>query len=180
MTEAQLNQLKFPIGKFQKPAAFTDELQQQYIRDIESFPERIAKEVAHLSDAQLDTTYRPDGWTIRQVVHHCADSHMNSLTRFKLALTEDKPTIKPYYEERWAELADSKTLPVQPSLLLLQGLHTRWTMLLRSLTKEQWTRSFIHPEHGKEFRLEENLGIYAWHCNHHLAHITELKKRRNW
>ncbi len=180
MSESELVSLKFPIGKFQKPTELSQELLEGYITDIETFPSRLKKELATLNDEQLDTPYRPDGWTLRQVVHHCADSHMNSLTRFKLALTEDKPTIKPYYEERWAELADSKTMPVQQSLLLLEGLHARWTVLLWSLTAAELKRSFIHPEHGKEFRLDENLGIYAWHCNHHLAHITMLKKAKHW
>ncbi len=180
MTVQELQLLKFPIGKFQKPAELTKEILNGFIKDIETFPVRLRKEVGSLNDAQLDTPYRPDGWTIRQVVHHCADSHMNSLIRFKLALTEDKPTIKPYYEERWAELADSKTMPISPSLNLLEGLHARWTVLLNSLTEKELQKSFIHPEHGKEFRLDENLGIYAWHCNHHLVHITSLKKRMNW
>lgn len=180
MTETELNQLKFPIGKFEKPPVLTDLLRESFITDIETFPARLRKEVASLNDSQLDTPYRPDGWTIRQVVHHCADSHMNSIIRFKLALTEDKPTIKPYFEDRWAELADTKNLSIEPSLLLLEGLHTRWTKLLRSLSLEDLKRSFIHPEHGREIVLEENLGIYAWHCNHHLAHVTSLKKRMGW
>jgi hypothetical protein len=180
MTEQELQALKFPIGKFQKPAKLTKEVLSGFMKDIETFPSRLKKEVIALTDAQLDTPYRPDGWTIRQVVHHCADSHMNSLIRFKLTLTEEKPTVKPYYEERWAELADSKTMPIPPSLNLLEGLHARWTVLLHSLTEKDLEKSFIHPEHGKEFRLDENLGIYAWHCNHHLAHIASLKKRMNW
>jgi hypothetical protein len=180
MTEAELTTLKFPIGKFQKPALLTDEILERFIKDIETFPGRLRKEVSSLNDQQLDTPYRPEGWTLRQVVHHCADSHMNSIIRFKLALTEDKPTIKPYFEERWAELPDSKNLPVEHSLLLLEGLHARWVTLLRLIPKEELKKSFIHPEHGKEIQLEENLGIYAWHCNHHLAHITSLKMRMNW
>jgi hypothetical protein len=171
---------KFPIGKFRKPEKLTKEIIEGFIQDIESFPSRLKKEVATLNNDQLDTPYRPDGWTIRQVVHHCADSHMNSIIRFKLALTEDKPTIKPYYEERWAELPDSKNLPVESSLKLLEGLHTRWIILLRSLTEDDLRKTFIHPEHGKEFRIDENIGVYAWHCNHHLAHITTLKKTKNW
>ncbi|MFZ9846607.1 MAG: YfiT family bacillithiol transferase, partial [Flavobacteriales bacterium] len=126
------------------------------------------------------TPYREMGWTIRQVVHHCADSHMNSLTRFKLTLTEDKPVVKPYWEDRWAELVDSKSMPISPSVQMLEGIHARWTVLLNSLSEQDLVKSFIHPEHGKEFRVDENIGVYAWHCNHHLAHITELKKRKNW
>ncbi len=180
MSEQELEKLRFPIGKFIAPPTLDEQVLNLFIKDIESFPERLKKETIHLSDEQLNTPYRPQGWTIRQVVHHCADSHMNSLIRFKLALTEEKPTIKPYWEDRWAELADSKTMPIEPSLMLLQGLHQRWTVLLRSLGENDLHKSFIHPEHGKEFRLDANIGVYAWHCNHHLAHITELKKRKEW
>jgi hypothetical protein len=175
-----LDSLRFPIGKFEAPQILTQELMDGYIKDIETLPARLKQAVNGLNDAQLDTPYRPDGWTIRQVVHHCSDSHMNSMIRFKLALTEDEPTIKPYYEERWAELADSKTIPIAPALLLLEGLHQRWTILLRSLSNEDLQKTFIHPEHGKRFRLDENIGVYAWHGNHHLAHITSLKTRMNW
>jgi len=180
MTEAELIKLKFPIGKFVKPQLISNEIIQKWIEDIEFFPARIKKEVIGLNEAQLDTQYRPNGWTIRQVVHHCADSHMNSLTRFKLSLTEDKPVIKPYFEERWAELVDSKTMDITPSLKMLDGIHARWSILLKNLATEDLKRTFVHPEHGKEFRVDENIGVYAWHCNHHLAHITQLKKSKNW
>ncbi|MFA9194624.1 YfiT family bacillithiol transferase [Flavobacterium sp. FBOR7N2.3] len=175
-----LEQLKYPIGQFESPAKITKDILSQWIAAISSFPTRLKNEVNHLTNEQLDTPYRANGWTIRQVIHHCADSHMNSLTRFKLALTEDQPTIKPYYEERWAELLDSKNMPIAPSLKILEGIHERWTVLLNHLTEEQNGRIFIHPEHGKTFRLDENIGVYAWHCKHHLAHITETKKRNNW
>jgi len=175
-----IEKLRFPIGKYQKPAQITPEILATYITDIESFPSRLKSEVEHLSNTQLDTRYRPEGWTIRQVVHHCADSHANALIRFKLAMTEDTPTIRPYYEDRWAELADSKTMPVEPSLQLLEGLHIRWTVILKSLNEKDLQKTFIHPEHGKSFKLDENTGIYAWHCNHHLAHITTLKERKGW
>lgn len=180
METVKLEDLKFPIGRYQKPESLTKEVIDKFISDIEFFPQRLRKEVEKLSDEQLDSQYRPEGWTIRQVVNHCADSHMNSLTRFKLALTEDKPIIKPYYEDRWAEHADSKTIPVEAALLMLEGLHKRWVVLLRSLSSEELKKGFIHPEHGREFRLDENIGVYAWHCNHHLAHITTLKKRKGW
>jgi hypothetical protein len=180
MTTNTLESLRFPIGKFEAPEILTQELLHGFIKDIETFPGRLKQAVDGLNDEQLDTRYRPDGWTIRQVVNHCADSHMNSLIRFKLALTEEEPTIKPYDEERWAELADSKTMPVTPALLLLEGLHQRWTVLLKSLRPEDLKKTFIHPEHGKRFRLDENIGVYAWHGNHHLAHITTLKKSKNW
>lgn len=175
-----LEHLRFPIGKFEAPQVLTPALLNQYIHDIETFPNRIKEAVTGLNDSQLDTPYRTDGWTIRQVVHHCSDSHMNSIIRFKLALTEEEPTIKPYFEERWAELADSKNMPIESALLLLDGLHQRWTVLLKSLTPEELKKTFIHPEHGKRFRLDENIGVYAWHGNHHLAHITTLKKSKHW
>jgi hypothetical protein len=172
--------LKFPIGKFDSPTTITKDILEKWIADIATFPKRLSAEVIHLTDEQLDTQYRPDGWTIRQVVHHCADSHMNSLIRLKLALTEDQPTVKPYFEERWAELPDVKNMPIEPSLKMIEGIHERWAVLLNNLTEEQYERTFIHPEHGKIFRVDENIGVYAWHCNHHLAHITETKKRKNF
>ena len=175
-----LEDLKYPIGKFEKPAIISRELIEKWIDAIATFPSRLKKEVDNLNDNQLDTPYRPDGWTLRQVVHHCADSHMNSLTRLKLVLTEEQPIIKPYFEERWAELLDTKSMPIEPSLKMIEGIHERWTVLLNNLTDEQYGRIFIHPEHGKTFRVDENIGVYAWHCNHHLAHITETKKRYNW
>lgn len=175
-----IEKLKFPIGKFAKPTTITKDILEMWISGISTFPKRLSVEVINLSDEQLDTQYRPDGWTIRQVIHHCADSHMNSLTRFKLALTEDAPTIRPYYEERWAELIDSKILHIAPSLKMLEGIHERWTNLLNSLTEEQLARTFLHPDNGQTLRIDENIGLYSWHCNHHLAHITEAKKRNNW
>ena len=175
-----LEQLKFPIGKFEKPTTITKDDLLNWISEISTFPSRLKNEVNHLTNQQLDTKYRPEGWTIRQVVHHCADSHMNSLMRLKVTLTEDQPTVKPYYEERWAELADSKNMPIEPSLKMIEGIHERWTVLLNNLSESDYSKIFIHPEHGKAFRIDENIGMYAWHCNHHLAHITETKKRNNW
>ncbi|MDP3358792.1 MAG: putative metal-dependent hydrolase [Lutibacter sp.] len=175
-----IEQLKYPIGKFEKPTIISKDILSKWISDISSFPARLRNEVNHLTNEQLDTKYRPDGWTIRQVVHHCSDSHMNSLIRLKLALTEDKPTIKPYYEESWAELSDSKNMPIEPALKMIEGIHERWTVLLNNLTEDEHKRTFIHPEHGKAFQIDENIGVYAWHCNHHLAHITETKRSNNW
>jgi hypothetical protein len=172
--------LKYPIGKFDKPTIITKDILNKWISDISTFHNRLSNEVSSLTDEQLDTQYRPNGWTIRQVVHHCADSHMNSLTRLKLTLTEDKPTIKPYFEDHWADLPDTKSMPIQPSLQMIEGIHERWVVLLNNLTDDQLEREFVHPEHGKTFRVDENIGIYAWHCNHHLAHIKETKKRNNW
>jgi len=179
MTEEELEILRFPIGKFKKPEDFSAQVIQQFIADIEAFPEKLKKEVLHLSDEQLDTPYRPEGWTIRQVVHHCADSHMNSIVRFKLALTEDKPVIKPYEENKWAELTDAK-MPVLSALILLEGVHQKWVFLLKSMSESDFKRTFVHPQHGRELALDVNTAIYAWHCHHHLAHITELKKSKNW
>ncbi len=175
-----IEKLKFPIGKFEKPEIITKNVLNKWISDISTFPKRLSNQVVNLSNEQLDTQYRPEGWTLRQVIHHCADSHMNSLTRLKLTLTEDQPTIKPYFEERWAELLDTKNMPIQPSLKMLEGIHERWTVLLNNLTDGQLKREFIHPQSGKIFSVDENIGLYAWHCNHHLAHITETKKRNNW
>ena len=180
ITEQELEFLRYPIGRFSKPATFSQEEKQIWLNRISTFPARLHKEVIALTNDQLDTAYRPDGWTIRQVVHHCADSHMNSFTRFKLALTEEKPTIKPYYEERWAELADSKTMPIEASLELLAVLHYRWLVLLNSLSQEDLQKVFVHPEHGSEISLYTNMANYAWHGDHHLAQITGLKERKGW
>jgi len=180
MDDLELDSLKYPIGKFSAPADIDDELIESCINDIAAFPAKLRNEVAGLSPSQLDTHYRPGGWTIRQVVHHCADSHMNSWMRFKLALTEDKPVIRPYYEDRWAELPDSKIMDIEPALLLLDALHTKWVYLLRSLTNADLSKVFIHPEHGKEYKLDVVICLYAWHCNHHLAHISSLRSQQGW
>lgn len=169
--------LKYPIGKFKIQYPITKEMISQWKEDIASFPAKLNREVQGLTAAQLANQYRPDGWTIRQVVHHCADSHMNALIRLKLALTEDQPTIKPYAEARWAELTDSKTMPVAASLSMLEGIHARWTYLLSQLTDIEFGRTFLHPEHGKIFRIDENTALYAWHCNHHLAHVIQAIKK---
>ncbi|WP_114748912.1 YfiT family bacillithiol transferase [Pleomorphovibrio marinus] len=172
--------LKYPIGKFEKPTIISRNHLLKWIQDISSFPERLKNEVKLLTNEQLDTPYRPGGWRIRQVIHHCADSHMNSLTRLKLSLTEDQPIIKPYDEKRWAELSDAKDMPIEPSLKILEGIHERWTVLLHNLNENEYGRSFVHPENGQILRVDETIGLYAWHCNHHLAHITTLKKRSHW
>ena len=142
-------------------------------------PSRLREIVKDLRDGQLDTAYRPGGWTARQVVHHLADSHTNSYCRFRLALTEDLPVIKAYDEARWAELSDAKQAPIELSLTLLDALHGRWVLLLESLTEEDFRRAFRHPEHG-EMRLDWTLGLYAWHCRHHVAHIAGLREREGW
>ncbi len=170
--------LRFPIGLFEKP----DPIQAMHINiwteQIESFPKRLAQALEGLNEEQLQWRYRSGGWSIQQVVHHCADSHMNSFIRFKLALTEEHPTIKAYIEQDWAELVDTTSAPTALSLQLLQGLHARWAILLRSLSAAELQKTFVHPEHGRVFRLDENIGIYAWHGEHHLAHVHLAKEQQ--
>ena len=170
---------RYPVGKFEAPARFTAALRAQCLGDIERTPAALRGAVAGLSPAQLDTPYRPGGWTVRQVVHHLPDSHMNAYVRVKLALTEDEPTIKPYEQARWAELIDGRTAPPEVSLSLLDSLHARWTMLLKSLAPEQFARKFRHPEVGV-VTLDWLLAMYSWHGRHHVAHITALRKREGW
>lgn len=176
----ELEQLKYPIGRCALPAEITEAVRAEWIAEIAALPGLLREAVRGLSREQLDTPYRDGGWTVRQVVHHLPDSHMNSFIRFKLALTEEKPTIKPYDEARWAELPDSQGAPVEPSLTLLEGLHARWIKLLEGISETDYARVFVHPESGREIRLDQNLGIYAWHGKHHLAHIAELAKRLGW
>jgi hypothetical protein len=180
MENKELEKLKYPIGHFSPPEPITEEDIKSYISDIEELPGKLKNLVSNLSEEQLNTAYRPKGWTVKQVIHHIADSHMNAYIRFKLALTEDTPTIKPYYEDKWAELADSKNTSIDVSLKLLESLHERWINLLKSMTKKDFEKSFFHPEHGKEFSLDEVAGMYSWHSKHHFAHIEELKKRKGW
>jgi hypothetical protein len=171
--------LRYPIGQFERPAVVSLSDLKMWIASIESLPSDLAQAVAGLSEAQLDTPYRPAGWTVRQVVHHVADSHTQSVTRFRLALTEENPTIKPYAEFDWAELPDAKSAPIELSLDLLRTLHARWVMLLRSLSRDQFSRRFQHPEIG-EVQLDWVTGHYAWHGRHHVAHITALRDRQGW
>lgn len=174
-----MNDPRFPIGKFRYDGPPNDEAKQAFLEEIAQTPKKLRAAIQGLSETQLDTEYRPGGWSVRQVVHHVPDSHLNSYVRFKLALTEDDPTIKPYAEDRWAELADSKATPIEVSLTLLESLHDRWVRLLRSLTEEEWKRTFRHPNLGP-MTLEKTLALYAWHGKHHVAHITELRKRMSW
>jgi uncharacterized damage-inducible protein DinB len=174
-----MEDLRFPVGKFHYDGPPSDQQKQTFLSEIEQTPTMLRTVVKGLSDSQLDTPYRPDGWTVRQVVHHVPDSHLNAYVRFKLGLTEDDPTIKPYAEDRWAELSDTEATPIEVSLTLLDSLHDRWMRLLRSLTPEQWKRTFRHPEMGP-MTLEKTLALYAWHGRHHVAHITELRKRMSW
>lgn len=179
MQNADLEKLKFPIGKFAAPASYTPALLKTYREVIRDFPGKLRAHTQHLSDLQLDTPYREGGWSIRQVVHHCADSHMNGFTRLKLALSENTPTIKPYPQDNFVDLHDYK-MPVHTSLIILEGVHARWYEVLKHLKEKDLERTYIHPEYGKEVPVKESIAQYAWHGVHHLAHITSLKQRLGW
>ena len=178
MTKTE-DDLRYPIGRFRAVMPVTSELRSAAIDAIAGLPERMLTAVTDLDDGQLDTPYRPEGWTVRQVVHHVADSHMNAFIRLKLALTEDAPTIKPYDEKAWALLTDMQ-LPVAVSLGLLEGIHARWTAVNRTMTPEDFERTFVHPELNAQLTLDWLLQQYAWHSHHHLAHITELRRAKGW
>jgi hypothetical protein len=172
--------LQYPIGRMTHVMSATDQMRRTAIDEIAALPARMRKAVAGLTEAQLDTPYRAGGWTVRQVVHHVPDSHVHAYIRLKLALTEDAPTIKPYDEKTWARLADSR-LPVEVSLTLLDSVHARWVALCRNLDASDWTRTFIHPEYPEGPRtIDWLVQVYAWHSNHHLAHITSLRQREGW
>lgn len=172
--------LKYPIGQPNIPENIDKEQIENWILTIEEFPNKLRSLVQHLSKEQLDTTYRQGGWTIRQVIHHVADSHQHSYTRFKWALTEDKPIIKAYFEERWADLFDSKTAPIALSLNVITSLHAKWVYFLNGLSKQDLASTFIHPQDKSEIKLDENIAVYAWHCTHHYEHINQLLIRNNW
>jgi len=177
MTE--LDDLRFPIGHFSPPASSLPGVRAAHIRTLGLLPDRLRAAVAGLDDLQLDTPYREDGWTVRQVVHHLADSHANAYIRFKLALTEDWPTIKTYDEAAWASLPDSRWLPVDGSLAFVEALHGRWVALLETLTDEDFRKGYIHPERGRQ-NLANALAMNDWHSRHHIAHITGLRARQGW
>ncbi len=170
---------RYPIGKFQMLDHPDDKMRIEFIQQIANTPSEVKAAVQELTEKQLDTPYREGGWTVRQVVHHLPDSHINSYVRFRLALTEDEPTIKPYVEHLWAELYDARTAPVELSLQLLEALHDRWVVLLRSLKPSDFSRTFRHPEHGTR-NLDWLLQLYAWHGRHHVAHITSLREKMKW
>ena len=172
--------LRYPVGKFSIPPALNAGDIAQWRTNLVELPAKIRAAVAGLTDAQLDTPYRDGGWTVRQTVHHVADSHQNAAIRFRLALTENIPTIKPYLEGLWAELSDARTQPIAPSLGILDGLHTRWIALIDSMTPEQWQRGFVHPEHGRTMTLWQTAALYSWHGRHHVAHINNLRARNKW
>ncbi len=174
-TTNDTDKLRYPIGDYKGTTAYNAIDVKHQIDVIEIFYNELIVEVENLNETQLNATYRPNGWTIRQVVHHCADSHMNGLIRLKLALCEDKPTIKPYPEQLFAELADSKNEPIDSSLEIIKGVHKRLTSLLKSMTENDFNKSYLHPQYQKEFYMYDFLGLYAWHCKHHLAHIVLAK-----
>ena len=171
--------LRYPIGKY-VPQPYSDELKKSWSEDIKFLPALLENAILDLTESQMQTPYSDGGWTVHQVVHHVADSHMNALTRFKLGLTEDKPTIKPYDEGAWVQLSDVKNLPVNVSLTFLHALHARWYELIRNISDEEWNRTVVHPEHKKEMSIWYLLGSYAWHGKHHAAHITNLRERNGW
>lgn len=180
MTDTALDALKYPVGKFAMPPAPTadDNAKSRHVLGL--LPSKLRQAVAGLNDSQLDTPYRDGGWTVRQTVHHVADSHLNAYCRFRLALTEDAPTIKTYEEALWAELPDARTMLLAPSLEILDGVHARLVALIDTLTPEQWQRGFVHPEHGRTMTLAQTAALYAWHSVHHVAHITALRSRNKW
>jgi uncharacterized damage-inducible protein DinB len=170
---------RYPIGKFSYNGPPTAEDKKKYLDEIEQTPARFRSALAGLSDEQLNTPYRDGGWTLRQLAHHLPDSHMNAYVRFKLALTEDEPTIKPYMENLWAELPEAKSAGIEVSLALLDSLHRRWMLMLRQFGDAEWKRTFRHPELGA-MSLEKTVALYAWHGKHHVAHVTSLKKEMGW
>ncbi len=170
---------RYPIGKYEVQP-FSEKQWEEWLIDIKNLPQHMENAVLNLDEAQLDTPYRDGGWTVKQVVHHVADSHMNAYIRFKLGLTEDNPTIKPYDEAAWAEMADTKNLPINISLTILHAVHTRWNEVLKNMSREDLDRTVFHPESKKQFTLWEFLGLYSWHSRHHVAHVTSLRERMKW
>ena len=170
---------RYPVGKFERRDSLTPDERTKMIAEVAEAPARMRKAIGGLTESQLDTPYREGGWTVRQVVHHVPDSHVNAYTRFKLALTEEHPTIRPYDEAKWAELSDSRDTPVETSLTLLESLHDRWTRLLRAMTADDFRRTLNHPDSGV-MSLDNVLALYAWHGRHHVAHITSLRERLGW
>lgn len=171
--------IRYPVGKWNRQPVANAAARAELIQHIEQLPAKLNAAVAGLTQTQLDTPYRPEGWTPRQIVHHIADSHMNAYVRFKLGITENNPTIKPYDEQTWAETSDGKSAPLSSSLPLLEALHQRWVAFLKSLDAPAFARTIMHPERGP-MTLDDLLGLYAWHSRHHTAHITEMRKRNNW
>jgi len=180
MIDLELEQLRYPIGRLKFPETITKDDIKEWIEILEKFPFRLEQLVSNLTEEQLDTPYRPEGWTVRQVVHHLSDSHHHSYTRFKWALTEDSPLIKAYYEGDWAEMEDSRSAPIKMSLDHLKAIHYKLVYLLRSLSQDNLNKGFIHPETKKLVLLKQNLALYAWHSNHHYAHIKNLLDKASY
>jgi DinB superfamily len=176
----QMEHLKYPLGRFSPSSPLSPDERVRALRDLREAPARLRTAVDDLNQGQLDTAYRPGGWTVRQLVHHVADSHLNSYIRFKWATTEDKPTIKAYDEAAWAELSEACTAPVELSLVLLEALHDRWTLWLRSFTEHDWAKRLVHPATDEELSLDTMLQLYRWHGKHHVAHVTQLRIREGW
>ncbi len=180
MEKDALEQLRYPIGTYDIPDTITNEHREEWIAILEYLPQRLEAMVAQLSEEQLETPYRPGGWTVRQLVHHISDSHHHSYIRFKWGLTEDNPLIKPYFEKEWSKLFDAQSAPIQMSLAHLKAVHAKLVYLLKGLSQEQLQRKFTHPDGNEETTLEENIGRYAWHGSHHFAHIKNLIAREGW
>jgi hypothetical protein len=180
METLTLETLRYPVGKFIFPEQISSEEISAMLKIIDELPAKLRSAVTDMNEEQLNTPYRDGGWTARQVVHHLFDSHSNAFTRMKLAVTEDNPTIKPYKEALWAELEDGKNTPVELGLVLLEALHKRWLIFLRSVGEKDFHRTFVHPESKRTQTIAQAVALYSWHCRHHLAHITELKKRMGW
>lgn len=174
-----MEDLRYPIGKYE-PKPYSEEQKEEWLADIRFLPQAIETAVQNLNEDQLQTPYRDGGWTVHQVVHHVADSHINAYCRFKLGYTENAPTIRPYEEALWAKTSDVKNLPINISITLLHALHSRWHEFLKSFATEDYNRTIYHPEHKKELTLWHLLGMYAWHSRHHVAHITSLRERKSW
>ncbi|CAN5594156.1 bacillithiol transferase BstA [soil metagenome] len=174
-----MEDLRYPIGQYE-PQPFSEKTLKEWIIDITYLPQHLENSVLNLDEAQINTPYRPGGWTVKQVIHHVADSHMNAYIRFKLGLTEDNPSIKPYDEAAWANLSDTANLPFNLSLTILHAMHARWVEVLKNIKPAEWNRTVFHPEHKKEMTLWHLLGMYAWHGRHHTAHVTKLRERMNW
>lgn len=170
---------RYPIGKYE-PHPFSEQQKQDWLKDIKLLPQLLENTIQNLDEAQLNTAYREGGWTVKQLVHHVADSHIHAYCRFKFGLTEDNPTIRPYKEKVWAELKDVETVPVNVSLTLLHALHARWYATIKDLKDDDWNKTILHPEHNKTFTLWHLLGMYAWHGKHHAAHVTTLRANKGW
>jgi len=173
-----LDKLKFPIGEFNKPNEITDFHITEWLEVIKEFPNKLDDLTKNLNSEELNLIYRPGGWNIKQVVHHCADSHMNAFIRFKLTLTENSPHIKPYQEDKWAEMTDVIDQPISDSISILRGVHSRWVTVIRSMLKTDFSRLYVHSEYNREYVLDECVGLYAWHCKHHKAHIEQALRLR--